>query len=105
MDTWNEAVEKHDVDGSIEILKHLDMYLTPAEAEGMQEKARSVFKEKIGLLRMQFTMAVQDKRWAEAIRLGDSIMAEFPNTRMAQEVRDMMEMLRQRAGDGNVAKV
>lgn len=105
MGTWNEAVERHDVDGSIEILKHLDMYLTPAEAEGMQEKARSVFKEKIGLLRMQFTMAVQDKRWAEAIRLGDSIVAEFPNTRMAQEVRDMMEMLRQRAGDGNVAKV
>jgi len=105
IDQWNEAVARHDVDESIEILKHLDTYLTAPEAESMQATARGVFKEKIGLLRTQFTMAVQDRRWAEALRLGDSIMTEFPNSRMAQEVRDMMEMLRQRAADGNVAKV
>src|SRR5205085_7870328 len=29
--SWNEAVARHDVDGSIEILKQLDLYLTPAE--------------------------------------------------------------------------
>jgi hypothetical protein len=105
LDSWHEAVTRHDVDTSIEILKHLDVYLTPAEAEGMQETARSVFKEKIGLLRTQFAMAVQDKRWSEAVRLGDSIVSEFPNSRMAQEVRDMMDMLRQRAGVEAVAKV
>lgn len=106
MDSWTQAVNAHDVDGSIEILKHLDLYLTPAEADGMQQTARGVFKEKIGLLRGQFTAAAQEHRWAEAIRLGETIIAEFPNTRMAQEVRDMMEMLRQRAaGGGDVAKV
>src|ERR1700722_1375071 len=67
MDSWHEAVNKHDVDGSIEILKHLDLYLTPVEAEGMQETARGVFKEKINLLRAQFSMTVQGKRWVEAI--------------------------------------
>jgi hypothetical protein len=101
MDEWKDAVARHDVDGSIEILKHLDTYLSSAEAEGMQEAARGVFKEKIGLLRTQFSMAVQDHRWEEAIRLGEVITTEFPNTKMAQEVRDMMENLRQRAAAGN----
>jgi hypothetical protein len=99
LDSWQEAVNKHDVDGSIDVLKHLDLYLTPTEAEGMLETARGVFKEKINLLRAEFAMAVQDKRWAEALRLGDTIVTEFPNSRMAQEVRDMMEMLRQRAAE------
>jgi hypothetical protein len=94
-DSWAEAVKNHDVDGSIEILKHLDLYLTPSEAEGMQETARGVFKEKIGLLRDQFTMAVQDHRWTEAIRLSETIVAEFPNSKMAQQVKAMAAMLRQ----------
>jgi hypothetical protein len=102
-DSWAEAVQNHDVDGSIETLKHLDQYLTPSEAEAMQETARGVFKEKIALLRVQFTEAAQDHRWAEAIRLGESIISDFPNTRMAQEVRDMMDMLRQRASGGEGA--
>ncbi|HUB27674.1 MAG TPA: hypothetical protein VL992_19775 [Tepidisphaeraceae bacterium] len=105
MDSWQDAVNKHDVDGSIEVLKHLDLYLTPSEAEGMLETARGVFKEKINLLRAQFAVAVQEKRWADALRLGDSITSEFPNSRMAQEVRDMMEMLRQRAAEEPALRV
>jgi hypothetical protein len=104
-DAWLEAVKTHDVDGSIEILKHLDAYLTPAEAESMQETARGVFKEKIVLLRDQFRVAVQEHNWASALTIGDTIMTDFPNSRMAQEVGPMMDMIRQRASDGNVAKV
>ncbi|HTW94877.1 MAG TPA: hypothetical protein VMD30_08800 [Tepidisphaeraceae bacterium] len=105
LDSWHEAVQRHDVDNSIEILKRLDLYLTPAEAETMQETARGIFKEKLGILRTQFAMAVQDKRWMEAVTLGDQIMTEFPNTRMAQEVREKMEMLRQRVTGGEPAGV
>ena len=50
LQSWQEAVARHDVDGSIEILRQLDPYLTPAEAEGMQETARGVFKEKLNNL-------------------------------------------------------
>jgi hypothetical protein len=96
-DSWQEAVNRHDVDGSIEILKKLDLYLTPAEAESMQEIARNVFKEKREGLRTRFALAVQEHKWAEAIRLGDEIIHDFPNTRIAQEVREKMEALRQRA--------
>jgi hypothetical protein len=95
-DSWQDAIDRHDVDGSIEILKKLDIYLTPAEAESMQEIARNVFKEKREALRIRFAQAVKEQRIADAVRLGEEIMNDFPNTRMAQEVRDMMTTLRQR---------
>lgn len=98
LESWNDAVARRDVDGSIEILKRLDLYLTPSEAEGMQETARSVFREKLNNLRTQFGVAVQDHNWAEAVRIGDIIMRDFPNTQMAKEVRENIDSLRQRAG-------
>jgi hypothetical protein len=99
LDSWNDAVARHDVDGSIEILKQLDTYLTPAEAEGMQETARQVFKEKLNLLSREFSEAVRDHKWIDAMRVGESISREFPNTRIAQEVREKMDALRQRANE------
>jgi len=98
-DSWQEAVDRHDVDGSIEILKRLDLYLTPAEAESMSEIARNVFKEKRESLRTRFALAVQERKWIEAINLGEEIMNDFPNTRIAQEVREKMDALRQRASE------
>jgi hypothetical protein len=107
-ESWNDAVFRKDVDGSIEILKKLDLYITPEEAQGLQESARGVIKEKIGNLRTQFSLAVQEHKWAEAVRIGDIIVHDFPNTQMAKEVRDKMDALRQRAGspagNGNGAK-
>ena len=103
LDSWNEAVARHDVDGSIEILKQLDTYLTPKEAEGMQETARHIFREKLNTLGKQFATAVQEHRWAEAIRVGDSIVRDFPNTRIAQEVREKMDVLRKRAAEPETA--
>ena len=97
--SWNEAVQRHDIDGSIEILKSLDLYLTPAEAEGMQETARGVFKERLNNLCKLFATAVTDHKWQEAIRIGDVIAREYPNTRSAQEVREKMDALRQRANE------
>lgn len=99
LDSWNDAVARHDVDGSIEILKKLDLYLSPAEAEAMQETVRSVFKEKINQLRTQFSLAVQDHQWAEAIRIGETIMRDFPNSKIADEVKGAMDGLRKRANE------
>lgn len=99
LDSWNDAVARHDVDGSIEILKQLDPYLTPAEGAAMQDTARTVFKEKLNNLGRQFSAAVQEHRWREAISHGEAIMREFPNTRMAQEVREKLDGLRARAGE------
>src|SRR3954470_24741691 len=96
LDGYTDAVARHDVDGWIQILKRLDPYLTPAEAEALQESARQMFKDKLMLLGQQFTIAVRDHNWNEAIRVGEAIVKEFPNSRMATEVRDKMELLKQR---------
>ncbi len=105
IESWHDAVARKDVDGSIEILKQLDLYLTPAEAADLQETARTVFKEKLNLLRLQFAAAVQDHRWHEAVDLGEQITRDFPNTRIAQEVSEKMDTLRQRAAEPEEAKV
>ena len=99
LDRWQAAVARNDVDGSIELLKHLDLYLSPTEAEPLQEQARHMFKEKLHHLRTQFSVAVQDHKWQEALRIGDSIMRDFPNTQIAKEVRAMMANLRERASE------
>ncbi len=104
IESWHDAVARKDVDGSIEILKQLDTYLTPDEAAGLQEAARTVFKEKLNLLRMQFAGAVQDHRWAEAVDLGEQIVRDFPNTKIAQEVAEKMPTLQQRANEPQPAK-
>jgi len=98
--SFQEAMARKDNDGAIEILKKLDLYLTRTEADQMQDTVRNLFKEKINDLRTRFALAVQDHKWAEAIRLGDIISRDFPNTKIAQEVREKMDALRQRAGTG-----
>jgi uncharacterized membrane protein YccC len=97
VESWHEAVARHDVDGSIEILKQLDTYLTPKEAESLQETARGIFREKLNSLGKQFAVAVQEHRWHDALGVGDEIVRDFPNTRIAQEVREKMDVLRKRA--------
>ncbi len=105
MACWETAVKGHDVDGAIEILKRLDLYLSPQEAAGFQETARQIFKDKLLLLGQQFTVAMKEHDWQLALRLGETINQEFPNSRMAQEVRDKMELLKKRAVEGQPASV
>ncbi len=98
IDSWHDAVERKDVDGSIAILKQLDTYLSPMEAAAMQDAARNIFKEKIHGLSAEFEQAVKDHKWAQAVRIGDQVMRDFPNSGIARELRERMESLRKRAG-------
>jgi len=94
---YGEAARKQDIDGSIALLHELDAYLTPQEAAALQESARGVFRAKLHNLGVQFAIHVTDKRWSEAIATGDEIIRSYPNSRMAQEVREKMEQLKVRA--------
>jgi len=100
---WNDSIKRHDTDGSIALLKRLDLYLTPTEAESLQESARGVFKEKLNGLRTQFSLAVQDHHWQDALRLGEEIMRDFPNSRLAIEVKESLEALKQHAAEDEPA--
>lgn len=94
---WDEAVRRSDVDQAIDILKELDQYLSPSEAESLQASARDVFKEKLLQLGVQFRFAVNERRWQDALNIGLELVREFPNARMAGEVREALDTLRQRA--------
>ena len=99
LQNYGEAVRKNDVDRGVELLQELDAYLTPQEGAAMQESARGVFKARLHNLGVQFSICVTDERWADAIAAGESIMAEFPNSRFAHEVRGKMDMLRSRVAE------
>lgn len=105
LESYHDLVARKDVDGAVVALKKLDFYLTAEEAAGMQESARNVFREKMNNLRTQFTLAVQDHKWTDAVRIGDSIVHDFPNTQMAKEVRENLEALRAKANERNLTTV
>ncbi|GAB4386465.1 MAG: hypothetical protein Kow0022_15550 [Phycisphaerales bacterium] len=89
--------ESGDVEEALELLKELDQYLTEEEAGPYREVARGVIGRARENLGVQFKLAVQDRQWAIAARVGERIIAEFPNSRMAQEIREMIDGIRERA--------
>jgi hypothetical protein len=95
---WKDAVARDDLDKSVELLRELDQYLSPSEAEAYKEGARDVFRKKLQQLGVQFALHVHDKSWTEALRIGKQITDEFPNTRMAAEVRERLPILQEKAG-------
>ncbi len=94
---WDEAVRRSDTDHAIELLRELDPFLSPADVQELERSARTVFKEKLLQLGVRFRLAVKAKRWQDALDAGLEIVREFPNARMAREVRDMLDVLRERA--------
>jgi hypothetical protein len=91
------AAEGGQVDEAMELLKELDQYLTEAEAEPYREVARGVIGKARENLGVQFKLAVQDRQWPIAAAVGDQIIREFPNSRMAQEIREIIDSIRERA--------
>ena len=93
------AAGKDDVNRAMDMLKVLDVYLTPSEAEPLREVARGVIGKLRDNLGVQFKMAVHDGEWAAAVKIGEQLVVEFPNTRMAAEVRGLMDELKKRVGE------
>jgi len=79
------------------LLKELDAYLTEAEAEPYAEVARGVIGQARENLGVQFKLAVQDRDWHRAADIGQRIIHEFPNTRMAEEIRGVIDGIREKA--------
>ena len=104
LDAWQDSLTRKDNDLSIQVLKQLDPYLTRQEAESMQEAARGVFKEKLNQLGAQFTLACQDQRFPDAVRIGEVIVRDFPNSGIARDVRGMMESLKQKKAELETAR-
>ncbi|MCP4377049.1 MAG: hypothetical protein GY794_12830, partial [bacterium] len=91
---YGEAVRKNDIDRGMVLLRELDRYLTPEEGAALQESARGVFKARLRQLGVQFAISVNDQEWDEAVNAGQEIIREFPNSRMAREVRGKLGALK-----------
>jgi len=96
LNAWDNTVKRHATDRSLEILKELDLYLTPEEGLALQEAARDVFKDKLHNLGVQFSLAVSGEQWSKAIQIGQEIIRDFPNSRMSEEIRERMDVLKQK---------
>jgi len=92
-----EASEAERIDEAMELLRELDGYLTEDDAEQYREVARGVIGKARENLGAQFKLAVQDRQWETAAIIGQRILDEFPNTRMAEEINSMIDGIRQRA--------
>ena len=95
LSAWDEAVKRQDTDKSLEVLQELDAYLTPNEALALQEAAKDVFRTKLHNLGVQFSIAVSDKNWVEALEVAEHIIQDFPNSKMSEEIRSKLDVLRQ----------
>jgi hypothetical protein len=91
------AAEQDRVEEAMELLKELDAYLSESEAGPYREVARGVIGKARGNLGAHFKLAVQDRQWDRAAEVGQRIVEQFPNSRMAQEVRQMLDGIRARA--------
>lgn len=101
---WDLAVREKNTDRSLEILKELDLYLTPNEALALRESASSVFRTKLHNLGVAFSFAVTEQDWKKAHETGRQIVQDFPNSRMAAEIRGKMDILAERAKQKKPAK-
>ena len=85
------------------LLRELDGYLTPEEARKFRDTANSVittYRESLGA---RFKMAVNDHRWQDAAEFGKEIVRQFPNTKMAGEVTEMLNTIRVRSVEDETA--
>jgi predicted house-cleaning noncanonical NTP pyrophosphatase (MazG superfamily) len=96
LNAWDEAVKRRATDRSIEILRELDAYLTANEALALQEAARDVFRTKLHNLGVQFSLAVSGREWGKALQTSQEIIRDFPNSKMAAEIRERMFILKEK---------
>jgi hypothetical protein len=94
---YDQAIRMHDVDRAHRLLFTLDRYLAPQEAAALKESARGVFKAKLLQVGVQFELAVTEKDFRKALQVGEQLIREFPNSRYAQQISEMMPVLRRRA--------
>lgn len=92
-----DAAENERTDDALRLLNEMDAYFTETEAAPYVEVARGVIGKARENLGVRFKMAVHNRQWRYAVEVGEEILERFPNTRMAEEIRGMIDDLRTRA--------
>ena len=84
------------IEEAMTLLRDLDRHLVGDESSRAVDVAQSIILAHRDLVGRRFRDAVGEKRWHDAVQLGESITRDYPNTRMAEEVGEMLPVLRQR---------
>ena len=98
---FDQVYRRGDVDVAGGLLRELDPYLTKNETAALEESARGVFRAHLHQLGVQFSLAVSEQNWQKALDTGVELMESYPNSRFAREVRERLDILKQRAAAGN----
>ena len=91
------AAQDARIDEAMEMIQEMDHLLSEAESEQFKEFARGVIGKAKENLGATFKLAVHERAWDRAASIGQRIIDEFPNSRMAGEVRELIDTLRERA--------
>ncbi len=78
------------IDEAMRLLRELDRHLEGDEAARVVDVAQSIIVAHRDLLGKRFRDAVSGRDWGTALELGESIVREYPNTRMAEETTSLL---------------
>jgi len=96
---WKQAITAGEIDKSLAILRELDDFLTPKEGLSLQNTVKALFRKKLESLTSKFSDAVSYKQWLSALQIGNQIMHDFPNSRMALQVEEKLDSLKQKVAN------
>ena len=86
------------VDEAMTLLRDLDSHLVGRESTRVLDVAQPIVaahRERCGV---RFRDAINAREWNTAVELGERLVEEYPNTRMAEEATELLAGLRNRAG-------
>ena len=91
------AAQDNRIEEAMQMIQEMDHLFSERESAQFMEVARGVIGKAKENLGAEFKLAIHDKAWDTAAGVGQRIIDEFPNSRMAGEVRDLIDTLRDRA--------
>jgi hypothetical protein len=93
----DDARSEDRIEDAMRLLKELDRHVDNKEARRLKPVAKAVVTRHREELADRFRLSIEERNWLEAVRLGEEIASEYPNTRMAEEVSGLLGELRSRA--------
>lgn len=84
------------IDDAMRLLRELDRHLEGDESSRVVDVAQAIIVAHRDLVGRRFRDAVSEKRWADAVDLGESIVRDYPNARMAEETTALLPGIRAR---------
>ncbi len=96
--SMREAHANGRIDDAMTLLRELDRNLSGRESNRVLDVAQPIVAAHRDLCGARFRDAIGGKDWKNAVILGERLVQEYPNTRMAEEATELLDGLRARAG-------